>query len=125
MIKLYKNLGATLLASLLLYSGTSLGGEEYINKKAIEEKVLRKNIERLARFIYEQEGDAKATAKFTKMLGIEELGNSKYRVWYCIDINVGGKKSSSCGGDIVLTKLDTGRWIIQDATAGTWLLVEK
>lgn len=116
------------LAILLLLSAPGpLSAADYIGVGDLPPMVLAANIERLATFIARQEAgnEVEVSYKVTSMLGKEDLGQGKQRVWFCITRTHEGSSSSACGGDIRLIRLDTGRWIIQDIKRDAWQVVQQ
>lgn len=112
----------------LLAAQAPVQAAEYLGVSEPGEAVLVANIERLAAFVAREEaGKAKEKdVKFevTRILGKEDLGQGKQRVWFCIK-RAGDGGSAACGGDIRLIRLDTGRWIIQDMKRDAWQVVQQ
>jgi hypothetical protein len=119
-------LPAGLLAAAVLSLSTGVRAEDYVNKTSVPDAVLAKNIERLATGIMAQEPkEDKVAFKVTQVLGREDLGQGKSRIWFCIASDINGKKSTACGGDTQLIQLDTGRWILQDIKRSSWIVIRK
>ena len=116
-----------ILLFCLIVIPSSLHAKEYINFKDIPDEVALKNIGRLANMIAQANTQLKKkpTIKATQLIGKEQIDEYHYEVWYCLESTLGKKTSSTCGGDISLIKLDTGRWIIRNKNIGAWLLVEE
>jgi hypothetical protein len=113
-----------LAAALSLSSGVS--AEDYVSKSSVPDAILTKNLERLATSIMTQElKEDSLTFRVTQILGREDLGQGKSRIWFCIASDIKGKKSTACGGDTQLIQLDTGRWILQDIKRSSWVVIQK
>jgi hypothetical protein len=116
------------LAILLLLSAPgAVPAADYIGVGDLPPAVLAANIERLAAYIARQEAgkEVEVSYQVTRMLGKEDLGQGKQRVWFCIKSTHDGSSSNACGGDIRLIRLDTGRWIIQDIKRDAWQVVQQ
>jgi hypothetical protein len=115
---------------LLLAAAGTVQAADYIGIGDIPETILAANIERLASFVAREEGgkDGKGGEvqfEVTRLLGNEDLGQGKQRVWFCIKSVRDGTPKSACGGDIRLIRLDSGRWIIQDIKRDAWQVVQQ
>lgn len=115
-----------LLAAAALSLSSMVEADDYVSKTPVPDAILSKNIERLATAIMAQElKEDKLTFKVTQILGREDLGQGKSRIWFCIASDIKGKKSTACGGDTQLIQLDTGRWILQDIKRSSWVVIQK
>lgn len=99
---------------------------DFVSKGGIPDAVLKKNIERLVQYVISSDLQANETGPVvTQIIGKEDLGNSKAKVWFCIDRTQNGKKVNACGSDIRLIRLDNGRWILKDDTHGSWIVAQE
>jgi len=109
---------------VLLLSPAMAG--DFLSKGGIPDSILKKNIERLVQYVISS--DLQSNEKgpvVTQIIGKEDLGNSKAKIWFCIDRIQNGKKVNACGSDIRLIRLDNGRWILIDDTHGSWIVAQE
>lgn len=111
------------LASLWPVSASS---KEFISHQGIPDQVLKRNIERLVDFVITKQLDSgQSGVSVTRILGKEDLGHSKARIWFCVQRQRGGQAVNSCGNEIRLIRLDSGRWILQDEGRENWIVVQQ
>lgn len=122
--RLHRSTITAITATILLWPPTQIAAE-FVGVN-LPDDVLVTNISALAQLLEpESKKGKKASVTVSRLLGREALDEGAFRVWYCVDRNAEGKKSTSCGGDILLTRLDTGLWIIKDENSGAWRLVQQ
>jgi hypothetical protein len=109
----------------LLWSWSVSAGD-FISHGGMPDPVLKKNIEQLVhRVITRKLATKEPRPVVTQILGKEDLGNSKARVWFCIQRRQGGRKVNACGSDVRLIRLDSGRWILKDDKHDTWIVARE
>lgn len=115
-----------LLVALPVFSIAGAGAGEFISTGGIPDRILKKNIERLVQYVVSKDLESKESGPVvTQIIGKEDLGNSKARVWFCIDREQNGRKQNACGSDVILIRLDSGRWILKDDTHGSWIVAQE
>ena len=117
----------TILAlAFLALSSLPAGAKEFISHQGIPDTVLKKNIERLVDFVISKKLDSRPPlAVVTRILGKEDLGFSKARIWFCVRRQQNGQPIDACGNEVKLIRLDTGRWILQDEKRDNWIVVQE
>jgi len=115
-----------LLPSLLLLSVATASAGEFISNSGIPDDVLKRNIARLVDFVISKRLDSRPpSATVTRIIGKEDLGFSKARVWFCVRRQQNGQPIDACGNEVKLIRLDTGRWILQDEKRDNWIVVQE
>jgi len=115
-----------LLLALSTLASAPTSAKEFISQQGISDAVLSKNIERLVDFVITKKLDSGASGvSVTRILGKEDLGFSKARVWFCLRRPKNGQPVDSCGNEIRLIRLDSGRWILQDEQRDSWIVVQE
>lgn len=111
------------LAAALATTATESNARDFVSKRGIPDQILADNLERLANYVFTGELDStEPKVKLSRLLGKEDLGNSKVQIWFCVE-TLDDEKRQICGNDVRLIRLDTGLWVIQDDKSGNWLLV--
>ena len=117
---------ALLLLALSALASAPTSAKEFISQQGIPDAVLSKNIERLVDFVITNKLDSGSSGvSVTRILGKEDLGFSKARVWFCLRRPQNGQPVDSCGNEIRLIRLDSGRWILQDEQRDNWIVVQE
>ena len=100
--------------------------KEFISHQGIPDAVLKRNIERLVDFVLTRKLDSgQAGVSVSRLLGKEDLGFSKARIWFCIRRLQNKQPVESCGNEIKLIRLDSGLWILQDEKRDNWIVVQE
>ena len=111
---------------LVLCTAMPATADEFVSKREMPEKILIKNIERLVNNVMTQSFDPKQrSTQVTRILGKEDLGFSKVKVWFCVRRTEGDNQANVCGDDIRLIRLDSGIWILRDEKSGNWIVAQK
>jgi hypothetical protein len=109
----------------LLWMGSVSAGD-FISHGGMPDPVLKQNIEQLIHLVITRKlGGKEPRPVVTQLLGKEDLGNSKARVWFCVQRRQAGKKTNACGSDVQLIRLDSGRWILKDDDHDIWLVAQE
>lgn len=123
---MFKILALPFALSLLLVSAATLHAAEFVSKRGIPDAVVKSNLERLLNYVASGELQPKQKrVAVTRILGKEDLGFSKVRVWYCARGNSQGQQGEACGDGVRLIRLDSGLWIIRDDKSGNWMVVQQ
>lgn len=121
----YRNI-LTLLPFIAGISSSYAHAADFVSGGGIPDSVLVRNLERLANHVLSGTSNAdEPTLKVTRLLGKEDLGNAKARVWFCVRQRNDDAASQVCGNDARLIRLDSGLWILEDERHGKWILVEQ
>lgn len=117
----------TLIAVPALFWTCSVSAGDFISHGGMPDPILKKNIELLVhRVITRKLRTKEPRPVVTQLLGKEDLGHSKARVWFCIERRQGGGKTvKACGSDVRLIRLDSGRWILKDDEHDTWIIAQE
>ena len=111
---------------LLLCTAMPATADEFVSKRGMPDKILIKNIERLVNNVMTQSFDPEQrSTQVTRILGKEDLGFSKVKVWFCVSKTKGDKKANVCGDDVRLIRLDSGIWILRDEKSGSWIVAQE
>jgi len=120
-----QKLSLSITVPTLLWTCSVFAGD-FISHGGMPDPILKKNIEQLVHLVITRKLAAKEPKPVvTQILGKEDLGNSKARVWFCIQRRQGGKKVSACGSDVRLIRLDSGRWILKDDEHDIWIVARE
>jgi len=125
-LMMFRSLALPIALALFLMSAATAHAAEFVSKRGIPDAVVKSNLERLLNYV--ASGELKPKQKLvtvTRILGKEDLGFSKVRVWYCARQNQQGQQRDACADGVRLIRLDSGLWIIRDDKSSNWMVVQQ